>query len=133
MEREKEVKKVLGDTNCQLIIDNINAGKIKEIHVKKIALKIGGGVHGVFEQNKEKNKLGDVWRLILDRWFEEFLFKHDEDGLEELIKILEDPDISLDCLAYSLEKRTEESLCSAINLNQRETKDIQLGRYIHIV
>ena len=118
---------MLGDKNVQLIRENNYAGKIKEIDVKKIALKMGFGAHGVYEQNREKHKLLDVWRLMLDKWFEEFLFKHVDDGLEELLKILEDPDIRLNFIAHSLEKKSEE-LGSASYLNESETKDKLLGK-----
>ena len=104
MEYESEVIGLLGIRNFNLIVDNISSGRIKTMHVKKIALKMKHGVHGVFELNHKKDtcELVDTFKLMLDHWWEKYLHGQDVDAVLEFIHIFED--IELNHIAQSMKK-----------------------------
>jgi len=130
MERAEEIKFVLGERKFQLILDIINDGLIQENHVKKIAIKMKHGAHGVFvHQIKKDQKLEDVMRFIFDHWYNKFAYQTGVNALEELIKIFQDDDVGLNLIADSLKGSNEASAADKIDLKQRGTKDIQLGPF----
>ena len=105
MEHLLEVKSVLGPENVRLLLEEIRCGRLKQQTVKFMALLMGGGVHGVFEQKKDQFELVDLMRLLLDSWYTEEIYKYKaEDGLSKLIEILNNEDVGLHSLAHKMTK-----------------------------
>ena len=98
------MKEKIGVENYRLIIKNIVTGRIKCQNVKDMGLQMHPTVNGVYEANINIRdaKLKDVMRKMLDKWWEEKLFKEDVDGVDELRKILSDEDVGLQWLAYEM-------------------------------
>ena len=107
MEREEEVRKLFSNTNFDKVFVEIDRAIIKDDHIKEIALKMGHGVHGVYMSIKSDHHAANVFRRMLDHWYDHHLFKPDVDALKELISILRD--VKLFPLALSLETNIEDS------------------------
>ena len=101
MEYETEIREKLGSTNVDLILSEIENGRIKEDELKIIALHMHGNVHGVYENRiRERSQLVHVFMHMLDSWFNEVLCEPYIDGRRKLHKILED--VKLHALAAKL-------------------------------
>ena len=62
MEKLSELKLTIGEENLFVLIEEIENGKISKDLLKMMALKMGGTVHGVFEQKQELSRLEHVAR-----------------------------------------------------------------------
>ena len=62
MEKLPELKHKVGEENLFVLIEEIENGKISKDLLKMMAHKIGGTVHGVFQQKQELSKLEHVAR-----------------------------------------------------------------------
>ena len=62
MEKLTELKQTVGEENLWILIEEIENGKISKDLLKMMALKMGGTVHGVFEQKQEQSRLEHVAR-----------------------------------------------------------------------
>ena len=80
-------------------------GCITKFKAGIIASKMGDECQGVFQHNKSDESLDlvDLMRLVLDRWYEMYLYKPNVDGDEELLKILKSEEVRLPALASEIE------------------------------
>ena len=62
MEKLSELKLAVGEENLWILIEEIENGKISKDLLKMMSLKMGGTVHGVFEQKHEQSRLEHVAR-----------------------------------------------------------------------
>ena len=60
MEWGTEVKSALGDKVLRVLLGEVKCGKLKRPEVKKIALKMGGRVHGVYVEQEGNTELSDT-------------------------------------------------------------------------
>ena len=107
MLRIKEIKDALGAPNVELLLDEIDEGIVEKDCIQTIALKMKGGVHGVFvEKTLDRQcSLKQVMRHMLDKWYTHEIYKckqDKEDPLDKLKNILEDKDVKLDYLAQQM-------------------------------
>eukprot|EP00092_Neocalanus_flemingeri_P104263 GFUD01133523.1.p1 GENE.GFUD01133523.1~~GFUD01133523.1.p1 ORF type:complete len:122 (-),score=28.77 GFUD01133523.1:134-499(-) len=113
MEWSDEVKQELGSKNVRLLFEEIQAGRLKEPKIKIIATKMHSHVHGVFVAKLDKVELFVVMKFMLDKWFLTELHDPEVDGLDRIIKILEDEDVGENALAQkTYTHRTVYWVCS---------------------
>ena len=90
MERREKVHRAPGKRNVELLLNEIRYGHLKESHDQHIALAMR--VHGLYEQKRNIEKMSlDVTMLhMLDRWWQIYLDEQSNNGVEQLIKMLQD-------------------------------------------
>ena len=66
----------------------IRDGLITIDHVKMIALEMGHGVHGTYNESILKSDLEFTFRRMLDTWWRRFLHDPGNDGKQRLFQIL---------------------------------------------
>ena len=106
MEREEEITSQFGKTNFDLVFEDIERAIINHDHIKEIACKMGHGVHGVYMSRKSDHSPANLFRRMLDHWFNQHVHKPDVDALKEFISILRD--VKLLPLALALETNSED-------------------------
>ena len=81
MFRIKEIKDALGAPNVELLLDEIDEGIVEKDCIQMIALKMKGGVHGVFvEKTLDRQcSLKQVMRHMLDKWYTHEIYKCKQD------------------------------------------------------
>ena len=89
MEHQEQINQALGKNNV-----DFKNGKITDNELKLIALKMK--VHGVYEEKRvsEKQSQYDTLLMMLDCWWKDCLYRPGIDGVEQLIKILEDSNLN---------------------------------------
>ena len=66
MENMEDITDALGEENVRILIQEVRNGKMKKEHLKLIAMRMGGPVHGVFVNKcNEQIELEFVIRLEL--------------------------------------------------------------------
>jgi hypothetical protein len=92
MDYRDDVKRKIGEEPYELLISEIEGGRISLEQVKDIGLRLDktNKVNGVFEAQRSLGhvKPKDVWRHMLDKYWEVELHKPTVDGLNELINSL---------------------------------------------
>jgi hypothetical protein len=108
MERREEVQKALGKRSVELLSDEIKKGLLKETHVKQIALAMNHSVHGIYEEKRktEKQSLHVTMLYMLDQWWYDYLYQPSVNGVERLIEILQDIDLSY--LAHDIKEISQQ-------------------------
>ena len=107
MERLKEVKECLGVRNLEIVIDSIRDGHTVSDNIKMIAIsmsvmEMSTRAYGVVVHNSRESP-EVIFRKVLDCWYNDYLFKHKENGLEKFLDILNSHDVNLKELASTLE------------------------------
>ena len=102
MEHRERINQILGKNNVDFILSECKNGKIAESELQQIALNMK--VHGVYKEKRvsDKQTQYDTLLMMLDRWWKDCLYDPAINGLEELIKILEDSN-----LKYLVQEMTE--------------------------
>jgi len=92
MEHKKEIEDRLGKTAVQVLLEEIENGKIDRNKMKQIALKMDGKVHGVFVQKSREGWTTDVdvFRYCLDSWYTCELYRLHVDPNARLREVLEE-------------------------------------------
>ena len=71
MERAKEVRDELCTIRVDILLEEVQNGKIKEMEMKQIALAMDPTVHGEFEFQKNKGlSPQQIMLLLLDKWYD---------------------------------------------------------------
>ena len=103
MEFGREVFDELGEQTISVLLNEIRNGRLEQVQIKQIALKMHGSVHGVFQQRiKEHESLEHIFLQMLDSWFKYKLHKSEVNSLERLLSILRDSSLNLDYLAQEI-------------------------------
>merc|ERR1712179_92510 len=102
MERRKEVESALLKENVDMLVIEASHGKIGPDLMKRMALEMGGEVHGVFMEKKGEEDKSYILRCMLDKWYNEELFDPNVNGISKLIKILND--VGLKALAHKMKQ-----------------------------
>ena len=86
MDFQDELKKKFGETNYDLLIEEITKGLLTTQKVKDIGLKMDKTkrVNGVYEAKKNQHELKEVMRYLLDKWWEVELWKKKSMDLRRL-------------------------------------------------
>merc|ERR1711936_268363 len=93
----------IGLQNNSRIIQAISEG-LNEKHLRNMSIKMGPTVNVVFEREikKDREDLKGVFDKLLEEWFKKHLCKEGVDGIEEISKLLKDPEVDLEWLALEM-------------------------------
>ena len=107
MEYQTELENKIGEVALKTLHDEIEGGRITKDQLKRMALKMGLSVHGVFKENFNK-KSADIFKLMLDEWYKKILFKPENDSIQSLINVLESSGLSF--LAQTIKTKKERNV-----------------------
>ena len=111
MEREKELAASIGRVNFDILIKEVDSGKVPEDVVQRISLQMG--VHGVYkEELRKRHDLRLVMCHMLDRWYTTHLykFKCGVNGLQELKHVLSHTELKYLISAFVDEFQDDETI-----------------------
>ena len=100
MDYKKEVVELFGSANFDTLLEACKNGKqIDKEKLKAIAKAMHSHVHGVFVQRTKYTdvselQLANVMRYMLDSWYLQELYMDGVNGLEKLLKVLDDVGLS---------------------------------------
>jgi len=124
MECREEVESALLKENVEILVKEASHGKIRTDQMKRMALGMGGEVHGVFVAKKGED-LSCTLRWMLDKWYNEELYEPEVDGISKLIQILKD--VGLKPLAHKMKQRpTEKQENTGVKNTSGDTDDIEM-------
>ena len=98
----KELKDILGEHNMRAVIESIRRGQTNHQNIKMIAIQMNA--YGVMSAKSRDHDLEDVFRDILDFWYNDYLCDHEESGLQDFIDILNSYEVNLRNLALKLRR-----------------------------
>jgi hypothetical protein len=127
MEREDQVIESLGEQNFNLLMREVTTGRLTKPTIKKIALGMGGTVHGAFVES-EQDSPTDVMLKILDRWNEE-----GNDSVSKLIEILNHRSIGKNALAREITLRNPVSSEVKGNSGNKANQGCSVEKAIDII
>ena len=99
MEHIKSINKKLGKANVKKIVNAVKHGHIKEAKLQMMAQMMDPEVHGVFVEKLNRMELVDVFRYMLDKFYEVKLYKDKKDHLVDVIALLRCDEVGLPWLA----------------------------------
>jgi len=103
MEREKEVRDSLGESNVEFLLDEVRNGRIEVEKIRVIALRMDATVYGVYKEADRKNKSPEQMMMdMLDCWNNQ-----GNDSPQRLKDILNDKSVALYALARKIATETE--------------------------
>ena len=103
MERAEEVRDELGTIRVDILFEEVQNGKIKELDMKQIALAMDPTVHGEFEFQKNKGiSPQQIMSHLLDKWYVVELWKEEINSPRRLNEVLQNCGFS-----YLIKKMTE--------------------------
>ena len=106
MDFREEVLKKIGSISYEILLKEITNGHISREELQQIAVRMGAPVNAEF-QSKEHKDLKTIFLFMLDRWFKCHLYKHEVNGLDSLISILEKEDLGY--LAFEIREAEEKA------------------------
>ena len=94
MEHRERINQILGKNNVDFILSECKNGKIADSELQQIALNMK--VYGVYKEKRVSEKQTQDYTLLmmLECWWKECLYRPGIDGVEQLIKILEDSNLN---------------------------------------
>jgi len=101
----RDGKQKIGQQNYLRIIKAIREG-LSEEDLRNMSIKMGATVNVVFERETRagqgRPELKRVFDKLLEEWFARHLYKEEVDGVEEISKLLKDPEVDLEMLAKDM-------------------------------